>query len=55
MPTGEDHWFDFERSSIDVRRTHFLQDALKEARKKRFDPEKLLNVSVVVETYNLSK
>ena len=30
--------------NIDVRRSHLLQDALKEARKKKFDPRKLIKV-----------
>ena len=43
MPFGDnDHeWFDFDRQDIDIRRSHILQDALREGHKRRFDPAKL--------------
>ena len=44
MPSDDREWFDFDRQEIDIRRSHVLQDALKEGHKRRFDPTKLLNV-----------
>ena len=45
MPSDDKEWFDFDRQEIDIRRSHVLQDALKEGHKRRFDPTKLLNDS----------
>jgi len=44
MPSGDTEWFDFDRQDIDIRRSHILQDALREGHKRRFDSTKLLNV-----------
>jgi len=45
MPTTFDEWIDADRAEIDVRRDYALADALKEGRKKRFNPTNLLKVS----------
>lgn len=45
MPSTDEGWMDAEVTEIDVRRDFVLVDALKEGRKKRFDPRKLLKVS----------
>ena len=45
MPATDEDWIEADRAEIDVRRDYVLLDALKEGRKKRFSPEKLLKVS----------
>ena len=45
LPSSDDEWVTFPRTSIIVRRKHVLEDALREAKKARFDPNKILNVS----------
>ena len=40
-----EEWEVIPRTSIDVRRDFVVQDGIREARKKRFDPSKLLRVS----------
>ncbi len=42
--TPED-WATLPRTNMVVRRERFLEDAMHEARKRRFDPTKLLNAS----------
>ena len=46
IPQSMSDWFEFDepRMAIDVRRGHVVNDALKEARKPRFDCTKLLKV-----------
>ena len=44
MPATEEDWINLDRTEIDVRRSHILADALKEGRKRRFDPTKLLKI-----------
>ena len=46
MPASEEEWINSDRTEIDIRRTHVLADALKEGHKRRFDPNKLLKVSI---------
>ena len=44
LPENDEEWADVARTSICIRRAMVLQDGLKEARKARFDPAKLLKV-----------
>ena len=41
---SDEDWLTFPRTKILVRREKLLPDALREARKRRFDPVKLLSV-----------
>ena len=43
LPEEEGDWYDIPRMEVDIRRSHVLEDALREARKK-FDPCKVLKV-----------
>lgn len=45
VPVSDDDWEVVPRAHILVRREGVLEDALKEARKTRFDPTKILKVS----------
>jgi hypothetical protein len=45
VPSTDEGWETLPRTHITVRRDKLLADAMKEARKARFDPTKLLNVS----------
>ena len=44
IPKSDDEWEGIPRMSIDVRREYVFTDGLREARKSRFDPAKLLKV-----------
>ena len=44
IPMSEEEWGDIPRTPIDIRRTMVVKDGLREARKARFDPTKLLKV-----------
>lgn len=44
IPTDDDNWAECKRTYIDVRRSMVLVDGLREAKKLRFDPTKLLSV-----------
>ena len=44
IPTTDEQWAMCPRTSIDIRRNCLIQDGLREAKKQRFDPAKLLNV-----------
>ena len=37
---------------IDVRRRYFLKDAIKEAKKKKFDCKKIIKVTILCGSYN---
>lgn len=50
MPTTGAEWCDVPRTTFDVRRNFVLNDGLREARKSRFDPTKLLNVHFAFES-----
>ena len=54
LAVTDDDWATFPRACIDVRREAVLEDALREARKARFDPTKLLNVSRRSGHYDMS-
>ncbi len=47
MLSSGDNWDTIPRTSILVLREKLLEDALREVRKERFDPTKLLRVMVV--------
>lgn len=44
VPTTDEDWAICPRMCIDVRRSKLLADGLREAKKTRFDPTKLLKV-----------
>ena len=46
MAASDEDWDTFPRTHILVRREKVLTDALREVRKNRFDPTKLLKVCV---------
>ena len=48
MPTNDEQWSDAPRTIIDVRRDFVLKDAIREAKKKKFDPSKLLRVCLCI-------
>ena len=45
---GDEDWSVHPRTDIVVRRTHLIKDAVKEAKKNRFDSSKLICVSIMV-------
>ena len=45
--TTMEEWLDVLRCEIDVRRSFVVEDAIREGRKQRFDPTKLIKVSQV--------
>ncbi|XP_065917601.1 uncharacterized protein [Dysidea avara] len=49
IPTTDHDWFEIDRADIMVRRSELVKDAVKEGRKKRFSPSKLINVTFVGE------
>lgn len=51
MAACDEDWSTFPRTNILIRREKLLPDALREVRKKRFDPTKLLNVCMLVGFY----
>ena len=46
IPVTEENWTEFPRTPVDIRRSMVVKDGLREARKPRFDPTKLLKVSI---------
>ena len=52
IPTTDHDWFEIDRADIMVRRSELVKDAVKEGRKKRFSPSKLINVSIKLLVYN---
>ena len=48
VPTDDDDWSAQLRTDIVVRRMHLIKDAVKEAKKTRFDPSKLICVSIMI-------
>jgi len=46
MPATDFEWHDLPRHCIDIRRSFVVNDALKEARKKRFNPSLLIKASL---------
>lgn len=44
IPKNDQEWEGVPRMSIDVRREYVLADGLREAKKSRFEPAKLLKV-----------
>ena len=48
IPTGDDDWSALPRTDIVIRGTHLVKDAVKEAKKNRFDSSKLICVSVMI-------
>ena len=44
IPSTDEDWDSVARCSIDIRQGFVVPDALREARKRRFDPTKLLSV-----------
>ena len=47
VPTTMEEWLDVPRCEIDVRRSFVVEDAIREGRKQRFDPTKLIKVNQV--------
>ena len=47
IPVTEEDWVTFPRTHIIVNRETLLQDALREAKKDRFDPTKVLDVRML--------
>ena len=47
VPTTMEEWLDVPRCEIDVRVSFVVEDAIREGRKQRFDPTKLIKVSQV--------
>lgn len=45
VPTTDEEWATIPRISFHIRRDKVLDDAMREAKKPRFNPTKLLNVS----------
>ena len=45
IPVSEDELATSPRTSVDIRRDRVVEDAIREARKEKFDPTKLLSVS----------
>ena len=50
IPDSPEDWLNCSRTYIDIRRDKVLEDGIREAKKKRFDPSKLLNVSPLYST-----
>ncbi len=48
MPECDDDYYDNVLTEIDVRRDMVANDALREARKRKFQPSKLLKVRAVI-------
>ena len=46
-PRTDEEWFELARTSIDVRRTHILEDTFHAMQKPRFDYNKLLKVVLI--------
>ena len=49
IPETEEEWADASRNNIFIRRSQVLQDGLKEVKKSRFNPTKLLNVRMYLD------
>lgn len=47
MPVTDEDWIGIPRTPVDIRRSVVVKDAIREARKPRFDATKLLKVSVL--------
>ncbi len=47
IPILDEDWATFPRTHMIVKRETLLEDALREARKSRFDPTKVFNVCAV--------
>ena len=45
LPKSDDDWADIPRQTVDIRRDFVVSNALREAKKKRFDSTKLLHAS----------
>ncbi len=50
IPETPDDWMDIHRQTIDIRRDFVVTDALREAKKRRFEHTKLLRVSALYST-----
>ena len=46
MPEHDEDWAVIIRTDVVIRRTNILRDAIKEAKKKRFDPTKFISVRI---------
>ena len=46
IPEDDADWGIQTRTDVVIRRTHLVKDAIKEAKKNRFDPSKLISVSI---------
>lgn len=47
IPTTDEEWAMCSRMNVDIRRSDVLNDGIREAKKTRFDPTKLLKVCYV--------
>jgi len=46
IPESDDDWSKQKRTDVVIQRTHIVKDTIKEAKKKRFDPSKLICVRI---------
>lgn len=44
VPVSDEDWMVLKRTDVVIRRAHILKDAIKEAKKKKFDPTKFISV-----------
>ena len=48
IPESDEDWVELKRTDVVIRRAHILSDAIKEAKKKKFDPTKFIRVRIKI-------